>query len=317
MDYQLDLGLWNQVFAVPSALVDRHLKLAGKEQLQVILWVLRHAGEPFSPAVLAEALGMPEDSARDAVDYWKERGFLAEKGQAPQTLQTPPAQPQEEPARLPPRQRLPKPDAVYLAERIQRSEAVRYLFDEAQSILGVLSPAMSAVLLAAYDDYGLPVEVLVMLLHYVRSVGKAKTAYVDQVARDWAQSGITTPQAADEKLRELDEKRRAWGRVSAAAGLNRRAPTKREEEFAYRWVFEWKFSDEMLTAAYERCAEHTGKFSLAYLDKIFSRWHKEGVQTLEDLAREEEQKQAQAAGKKTYDLDELERLSFFDLPEEL
>ena len=38
MDYRLDIGMWNQVFAVPCALVDRHLKLAGKEQLQVLLY---------------------------------------------------------------------------------------------------------------------------------------------------------------------------------------------------------------------------------------------------------------------------------------
>ena len=45
MEYRLDVGMWNQVFAVPCALVDQHLKLAGKEQLQVILWLLRYPGQ--------------------------------------------------------------------------------------------------------------------------------------------------------------------------------------------------------------------------------------------------------------------------------
>ena len=58
MDYRLDIGMWNQVFAVPCALVDRHLKLAGKEQLQVLLYALRHAGEGFTPEGLAGDLGM-------------------------------------------------------------------------------------------------------------------------------------------------------------------------------------------------------------------------------------------------------------------
>ena len=63
MGYQLNLGDWNAIFAVPSVLVDRHLKLAGKEQLQVILWILRHTGEPFTPETLSSALGISIDSA--------------------------------------------------------------------------------------------------------------------------------------------------------------------------------------------------------------------------------------------------------------
>ena len=39
MEYRLHMGPWNSVFAVPTALVDRYLKLAGKEQLQVLLWI--------------------------------------------------------------------------------------------------------------------------------------------------------------------------------------------------------------------------------------------------------------------------------------
>ena len=82
MEYSLDIGAWNTVFAVPCALVDRHIKLAGKEQLQVILWLLRHAGESFSADKLAEALGISRDSVLDALDYWKDRGLVAENSGA-------------------------------------------------------------------------------------------------------------------------------------------------------------------------------------------------------------------------------------------
>ena len=94
MAYRLDLGMWNQVFAVPCALVDRHLKLAGKEQLQVILFALRHAGESFGPGDLAAALGMTEDAALDALDYWTDRGLLALQGEELRPV----PQPQEPPA---------------------------------------------------------------------------------------------------------------------------------------------------------------------------------------------------------------------------
>ena len=67
MAYRLDIGLWNQVFAVPCGLVDRHLKLAGKEELQVILYLLRHPGEALEPQALGDALGMPLEKAQEAL----------------------------------------------------------------------------------------------------------------------------------------------------------------------------------------------------------------------------------------------------------
>ena len=65
MEYHLELGPWGQIFPVPCALVDRHLKLAGREQLQVLLWALRHTGEGFSSQVLAQALDLSEESAQE------------------------------------------------------------------------------------------------------------------------------------------------------------------------------------------------------------------------------------------------------------
>ena len=79
MEYRLHMGPWNSVFAVPTALVDRYLKLAGKEQLQVLLWMLRHGGEAFSPEALAQELTLDQDAVLDALDYWQQEGLLASR----------------------------------------------------------------------------------------------------------------------------------------------------------------------------------------------------------------------------------------------
>lgn len=351
MEYRLDMGMWNQVFAVPCALVDRHLKLAGKEQLQVLLWALRHAGEGFTPAGMAQSLGMSEESALEALEYWADRGLLAESGgelrpvpqpetarpMAPAIASPPPAQaiaaqaagaPSQEKPALPPKKRMVRPDGVQLAVRMEESEGVRFLMQEAETLLGkTLSPAMSSLLLAVTDDYGLPPEVTVMLLHYAQEVGKTGTAYIDSVARDWAESGVFSLEAAEQKLQDLSKRRLAWGKVSAAAGLAKRAPGKREEEAALRWVEEWGFSQEMLAAAYDRCTYNIGKFSIAYINSVLESWQRAGVKSPDALAEYERKKKAgldkpkgkgrNAGGEKSYDIDELERMSFFDLPENL
>lgn len=323
MEYGLDLGLWNSVFAVPCALVDRHLKLAGKEQLQAILWLLRHSGKQVTPQQLADALGMSPDTALDALEYWRQAGLLAAGERRPAS----PAAAQETPPPLPgtsaqepllPKRRMPKPDMTHLAARMGESEEVRFLMQEAEATFGkTLSPAMSATLLTICDDYGLPVEVAVMLLHYAKEVGKTGTSYIDSVARDWAESGVFTLEAAEKKLQELEEHRQAWAKVQSAAGLPRRAPSRKEEDAAYRWVYQWKFTGEMLRAAYERCVDNTGKFNISYINKILEGWHKQGARNLQEVEALEAKKKEEREQGTSYDIDQLEKMSFFDLPEEL
>ena len=148
-------------------------------------------------------------------------------------------------------------------------------------------------------------------------MGKTGTSYIDSVARDWAENGIFTLDAAERKLQELNERRQAWAKVESAAGLPRRSPTKREEEAAYRWVYQWKFTPEMLTAAYERCADNTGKFNVSYINKILESWQKQGIRNLQELEQWDSKKREEREDNKTYDIEELEKISFFDLPEEL
>lgn len=326
MDYILNMGPWSSVFAVPTSLVDRYIKLAGKEQLQVLLWMLRHGEEAVSPEKLAQELGIATDSVLDALDYWIQEGLLAgtegELSPAPQvetgqpTVSLAPAQPASPP--LPPRKRVVKPDMQHVVARIAESGEIKYLLQEAETIFGkTLSPAMTSTLVSLCDDYGLPVEVAVMLIHYAKDAGKTTPAYIDTVGRDWAESGILTLQDAERKIQLLGERQQAWAKVQSAAGLDRRKPSPKEEEAAYRWVVEWKFTSEMLSAAYARCVDNTGKFNVNYINKVLEGWHKNGVRNLQELEALETKKQEERDKSKSYDIEELEKMSFFDLPEEL
>ncbi len=352
MFYRLDLGPWNQIFPVPCALVDSHIKLAAKEHLQVILWLLRQGGQPFSPETTAQALDISTDAVLDALEYWTAQGLLtaAAEGElrpAPQPALPPvpaetrqsspsPALPQPSPpapapaeqkpaqpeaSALPPKKRMLRPDGEHVAARATESQAMRFLLQEAENVLGkTLSPAMTALLVSIIDDYGLPVDVTMMLIHYAADVGRASASYIDAVAREWAESGVLSVAAAEERLQMLSKVRLAWGKVSSAAGLPRRAPSKSEAERAHRWVDEWHFSSEMLTAAYDLCAEHTGKFSAAYMDRVLTGWHEKGIQNLDELAehrRAAQEKNEQQSQSRSYDIDALAQMSTLDLPDEL
>lgn len=77
MEYKINLGAWNSVFAVPTEIVDKHIKLAGAAQLKVLLWFLRYAGNSFTVDDIASALSMQSADVRDCFQYWIQTGVIS------------------------------------------------------------------------------------------------------------------------------------------------------------------------------------------------------------------------------------------------
>jgi DnaD/phage-associated family protein len=336
MNYTMNLGAWNSVFAVPCSVVDKHIKLAGSMPLKVLLWTLRHAGEPFEAKDAAAALGISESDVNDAMLYWQQAGLIAVNadGFIPESVKRPepqPAVPAEPPEavteRIPeekPRKILSRPqkaDNAFVAKRMKESTEIACLMQEAEQILGrLISNGDSATLLMIHDDFGLPADVIIMLLQYVVSIGKANTRYIEKVAMNWADEEIYTHEKAEEKLRRLAENKKAWHIVEQAIGMPHRVPSAKEEAAASVWVNEWNFSLAMIHEAYDRGVDATGKFSPAYMSRIMERWHKDGISTLQQAKKEKEERaNARKSEDKnnksknvTFDIDEYERTSIYD-----
>ena len=191
MGYKLELGAWSAVFAVPNALVDRYIKEADGDQLKVMLWLLRHNGRPYAAEDLAAALGITPQRVDTALGFWMKSGLICSVDTPLDTALTPnhvesptavapqpkaaPTQPQRPTAP----KRMLRPDGLYISERVESSPEIRRLVEEAQNLLGkTLSPALSGTLIQAHEDYGLPCEVILMLIAYANKIGRANTSYI-------------------------------------------------------------------------------------------------------------------------------------------
>ena len=340
MSYSINLGSWNSVFAVPCSVVDDNLKLAGSVQLKVLLWVLRHAGEPFEAKDIADALGIDRADVGDAMLYWRENGLISVDGETlsppastaadekvePAPLQQKVAGPPEKPHHL--LSRPQKPDSEFVAKRMAESKEIACLMQSAQQILGrLLSGGDLATLLMIHDDYGLPCDVIAMLIQYAVNAGRANMRYIEKAAIDWADNDINTHEKAEGRLNLLAKDQKAWRTVEQAVGSPHRAPSKREESLAPIWVNEWKFSPEMIREAYDRTIDGAGKYQTAYMNKILERWHKDEITTAKQAADEEaEHVKARSSHKSgngkqekqkkyTFDIDEYERTSMNDTKE--
>lgn len=80
MQYQLNLGNWNRVFAVPCSVVEQYIKIAPEDYLKVLLVFLCRAGQPQEASELAALTGVSDDNLSDALSFWQQHGILEVRG---------------------------------------------------------------------------------------------------------------------------------------------------------------------------------------------------------------------------------------------
>ena len=361
MSYTVNLGCWGSIFAVPSDVVDKYLKISGSAQLKVLLWILRHSGEQFEADTIASALNMDTFDVRDCIEFWvsfeviavndniitpaaavRTSGKTAEPARqlTPENIPQPDAnfvkplpsdndnfKPQQEEKAKPdaenekkeiPPARPVRPDPAYIAQRMEEDPEIAALLNEAQYIFGrPVSHNENAGILMMHDNDGLPAEVILMLLTYGIE-NKKGMRYIEAMGKSWANEGIFTAQQADEKIRRLDESRDSWHKVQTILGLEFRSPSSSEEEIYTNWIKVWKFSDEMIKEAYDRCINAIGKYRASYVNSILMRWYQNGIKTIEQANAESKAKSKKAkngdnaAVNSSFDVDELDDLAMFD-----
>lgn len=276
MKYSLNLP---ESFAVPCDITDAHLKLARELELKVLLWLLRHGGTR-ELSELAAWLGKPEQDLQAAAQYWVNKGVLTMRN-TQCVMRNDEVVPQIESPQLPPM----RPSQQQILTRIGEDANLRALLAEADKLLGrTMGYDGQCTLLVLHDHHGLPCEVITMLLHYAKQVGKTNTAYWQAVGSDWAKRGIVTLEQAAEQIEQLKANLSLWNALKARTGIAAPRPTDKQHAMLRKWTSDWKFGLDMIAAAYDEAAERTGKVSFSYMNKVLETWHTAGITTPEQAA---------------------------------
>ena len=278
MSYYINPKNLASAFTVPCQLADEHLKLCSHLQLKVILYVFRNMASGISSDAIADALSVPQSEAEDALMYWVSAGLLISDTASTEKATS-------EVAKV----------SVALSEKPTRSDVIRrgsedkqvmFLLREAQVKFGRnLKSNESACLLWIYDDLGLDVSVILMLIQFAVTEGRANISFIEKTAVDWANKGVSNLIDAENQIADNTRRKTAWGLVMSVFGLEKRLPSSKELEFADRWVNEWQFSRQLLKAAYDACIDQKTKLSMPYVNKILEGWNKKGVKTLDDVLK--------------------------------
>jgi len=341
MDYNINLGAWNSVFAVPSIVVDKHIKMAGSAQLKVLLFLLRHAGDDVvCQNNISKAIGLSNADISDALQYWLESGVLKQSGDllllpindiaqtpasntAANTVSSAPdsKKKKEESSKSPP-PKIPHVTHSEAAAIMKQNAKISFMLNEAQLRLErMINPNEQAILISLCTNAGLPVDVVLMVMEFAVLQGKTSINKIEEIGLEWANSGIKTHVKAQEKLDEIHKAAQAWSKLEKAFGTEPKKPTDREKNYAKKFVIDWKFSTAMLKKAYELCIENTGnteKLALAYISKILENWYEQGIKNISDLEKQASLiKKAPSKSKHTkqkketsYDINDIESMIF-------
>ena len=302
--------------------MDKYIKLAGGNNIKVLLFALRNAGIVTSADEIAEKTGVNPEDVNDALLFWEQTGLLAER----ENEIIPGVQPGQYIKHAKPAVNESASDSVIkkialereprfypkeIAKAVRDDKGMDFLFRECERIFGrTLKHNEQNSLMIITEETGIPAECALMLVEYCFSVGKATPAYMKAIALDWLERGILTISAAENEIKILREINGIESKLKRLFEMNS-AFSKAQKDFIRKWTA-FGYGEEMLNEAYQIALNKAGKMSFPYMDKVIEGWNAEGIKNKEQLEKSmknhKEKFQNIEASKSSFDLDKISKL---------
>lgn len=289
------------VFSVPNVVADKHIKLATAAQLKVLLLALRAQNSEISVENIVSTLGMDASEVTDALDFWSGVGVIKSE-QEPKLTET------ERETVVAREEKPSRTDVAHRGDDVN----IQIILREAQMRFGRnLKSNEASTLVWLYDDKGMSLSLILLLLQYAVDNGKCNISFIEKTAVKWLNNGVETIADAEQQIAEELKRNLAWEVVRKTFGIDRAKPSDRELEYSSLWVEKYGFSSEMLKCAYDVCVDSTAKLSFSYIAKVLEKWHKNGVKKPEDIKKMSEEKPKKKNGIQSaasYDISAFEKM---------
>lgn len=285
------------LFTVPNTVVDQFLKDADQAALRFILYYFRKGGG-IELEEACEYLGVTAASIEKSVNFWLSSGVLVrtKSGIYPNMAgivfdSKPLIKKQSE---------KPKYEFREISKEISNNRPLYTLIQSVQSMFSrTLSPEAIKTIYSFYDYYGMPTEVIYILVDFCTKNGKDNIKYIEQVAHSWYSSGITSEERAHEYVVKYEASKARQTEVMRIFGISGRSLSSKEKERIKKWTEDFGFDNDMIRLAYDRCVDSTGKSGFAYIDKILTSWFEKGYKTYAEAEAEQppEKKEKNKSGR--------------------
>ncbi len=295
---------------VSNLFIDEYMKDANDAQLKVYLYLLRMMNAHLATSVsdIADKFNHTEKEVVRALKYWEKSGLLTLDFDADKTLvgihihdlnsaetsgkrKVPdssfvpvPSAAQPETAAVENPFEKPVYSADQLREFKDRQDTAQLLFIAESYIGKPLSPSEMKTILYFKDVLRFSDDLIDYLLQYCVDRGKKDFKYIEKVAVNWAEAGITTAKQAQKSSTKYDKNVYAIMNELGKSG----SPTRKEAEYIFRWIQEYGFTDDIIFEACERTVMATDKNRFEYAERILKGWHEQDVHHKSDICKIDE-----------------------------
>ena len=282
MGIKVESTAWDSIYAVPTVIADEYLKEANSSALKVILYVTRHHSESPSLSDIVSGTGLTMEEAEKALSYWCEKGIL--RGLDKTAIKVKPTvkkRKKDEP--LPD---IPEvlPNQTQILRRMEEDEALCCLFQEVEIAFGKsIGNDTKSKILMMIDSYGLPPEVVLTIINYAAENNKKSMSYICKMAKSWAEQGIDTLEKTEEKILQLESRRKLWNEFADGFSVNRPQYTDSRMKLLEKWRIQYQQTNELIRYGYEEMIKYINGINFNYLDKIMESWYKEGLKTMVEV----------------------------------
>jgi len=179
--------------------------------------------------------------------------------------------------------------------RLKREDAgFAAVLDEAVTVMGrALSSNDLRILFGIYNHLGLPAEVILELLNFLRECReetedkrRLTARGIEKEAYAWANREILTMEQAEEYIRAQKLRMSEMGSIQKALGLGGRPLSPTESKYLSSWL-ELGFGEEAILIAYDRTVTNTGALKWKYMNSILLSWHSQGLHSPEEIEKKD------------------------------
>ena len=171
-----------------------------------------------------------------------------------------------------------------LREFKNRENTAQLLFIAEQYIGRPLTPAEMKTILFFTDELRFSDDLIDYLLQYCVDHDKKDFRYIEKVAVNWAQEGITTPKQAQRSIGKYDKNVYTIMSELGKSGT----PTLKEVDYINRWIREYDFSMDIILEACQRTVFATDRHRFEYAEGILKSWKQENIRHKSDILRADE-----------------------------
>lgn len=286
----------NEVTVLPNKFIDEYMIKADGEYVKIYLLILRLQGMglPVDVDHLADHLELTHKDVLRALAYWEKAGLL-QTGQAEKSAQSVQTDSTKSPAGSPTITAVPEKNTLSPTEvenSMKNTDLERTIYMAETYIGRPFSTTELNSFCYINDQLHFSSDLMEYLIEYCVTRGKKSVRYIESVAINWYQQGITTVKEAKEQSALFSQN---VFPIMKAFGISNRDPGSAELDYIKKWN-SLGLGTDIIIEACSRTLLATHQASFPYANKILEDWKRLGVRNTSDIKHLDDKHRSSASG---------------------